>query len=66
MDLVGGSLACGGSRNGAADLTLVEHGKRDMHSATCRSHVFDFILFGFSTFGPYDPAVEELLQCICQ
>ena len=66
VDLVGVSPARSGWRDAAAALPSVEQGKRDKHSATCRSHGFDFIPFGFSTFGSFGPAAEELLSRICQ
>ena len=60
VDLIGVSLAQSGRRDAASALPFVEQGKRDKHTATCRSHGFDFIPFGFSTFGSFGPSAEEL------
>ena len=43
--LIGVSRAYGGSRDVASALASVEHGERDKHAPTCRSHGFDFIPF---------------------
>ena len=53
-------------RDAASALSSVEQGKRDKHASTCRSHGFDFIPFGFSTFGSFGPEAEALLSRICQ
>ena len=66
VDLVEVSPTRGGWRDAAAALPLVEEGKRDKHSTTCWSHGFNFIPFGYSTFGSLGPAAEELLSRICQ
>ena len=49
VDLLGVSPARSSWRDAASGLTSIEQGKRDKHSAICRSHDFDFIPFGFST-----------------
>ena len=66
VDLVGVSPARSGWRDAASALSSVEQGKRDKHASTCRSHGFDFIPFGFSTFGSFGPEAEALLSRICQ
>ena len=33
-----------------------------MHASTCRSHGFDLIPLGFSTFGSFGPEAEALLS----
>ena len=60
VDLVSVSLAQSGWRDADSALPSVEQGKRDKHSATCRSHGFDFIPFDFSAFGSLGPAADEL------
>ena len=66
VDLVGVSPAQGGWRGAASAVSSVEQGKVDKHAATCMSHGYDFSPFGFSTFGSFGPAAEELLTRICK
>ena len=47
-------------------MSFVEQGKRDKHASTCRSHGFNFIPFGFSTFGSFYLQAEAFLPCVCQ
>ena len=51
IDLVGLSRARGGWRDVASTLWCVEQGIRDKHDCARRSHGFDFIPLGLSTFG---------------
>ena len=44
----------------------IKQGKRGKHTATCQSHGFEFIPFGFSTFRSFGSRDEEVLSCICQ
>ena len=66
VDLVCVSPARGGWRDAASALSIVERAKQEKHARTCLSHEFDFIPFGFSTFGSFGPAAETLLDRICQ
>ena len=55
-----------GWRDAASALPFVKQGKQDKHYVTGRSHGFDFIQFGFSTFGSLSPTATKLLSHICQ
>ena len=65
-DLVGVSPARGDWRDAASALVVVEQAKRDKHSEVCAPHVFDFVPFGFSVFGSFGPAAQELLARVCR
>ena len=65
VGLVGVSLARGGKPDAVSALAIVELAKRDKHTQTCASHRFDFVPKGFSGFGSFDPAAQELLDRIC-
>ena len=47
-------------------LLAVEQGKWDKHEAVYRSHGFDFVPFGFSTFGSFGPVIQDLLHRVVQ
>ena len=64
VDLVGVSPPHGGYRNAVYALAVVEQAKRDKHTETCASHRFDFMPFGFSVFGSFGLAAQELLDRI--
>ena len=66
VDLVGVSPARMGWRDATSALFSVEQGKSDKHARSCISHGFDFSPFGFSTFGSFGPAAEELLDRVCR
>ena len=60
------TFARGTWRDAASARACIVEGKREKHARTCRSHGFDFISFGFTSLGSFDPAPMELLSCICQ
>ena len=66
VDLIGVSTARSGWRDATSPLPSLEEGKREKHTATCKSHAFDLIPLGLSTFGSFGLAVEEVLSRICQ
>ena len=65
VDLVSVSPARMGWRDATSALFSVEQGESDKHARSYISHVFDFSPFGFSTFGSFGPAAEELLDLLC-
>ena len=56
----------GGWRDAVSALAAVEQAKCDKHSEVCASHGFDFTPFGFSVFGSFGPAAQELLGRVCR
>ena len=66
VDFVGVSPARGGWRDAPSAFANVEQAKRDKHAQMCANHGFDFLPFGFSVFGSFSPAAQELLNRICR
>ena len=64
MDLVGVSPAREGGQDAASAFATDEHAKRAKHTQMCASHRFDFLPFGFSSFGSFGPAAHELLDVV--
>ena len=66
MNLVGVFPARGGWRDDVFAWAVVEQAKRDKHTDTCASHRFDFEPFGFSVFGCFGPAAQDLIERVCR